>query len=211
MSNKSRTLPIIGSVVAGVAALALVALFLSPSSDEVGSSTNKGTSSPVETGAVTVTGEALPQTTTSGADPAIGRSGPALSGTGVAGEPVEVRPGAGPMLLVFGAHWCPHCQAEFPRLVEAYEEGLFPQDLEVVAVSTAVTKSQPNYPPSAWLAKIRWPYPVLVDSSTNTAAKAYGISGFPFSVLLDADGRVVARHSGEFSRDDLEAFLAQLR
>ena len=51
--------------------------------------------------------------------------------------------------------------------------------------------------------------PTLVDDAEATAANAYGLSGFPFAVAIDADGQVVARTSGEVGSEGLEQ-LAQL-
>jgi hypothetical protein len=36
----------------------------------------------------------------------------------------------------------------------------------------------------------------MADSGEKTAANAFGLSGFPFFVLLDADGKVAFRGSG---------------
>ena len=51
--------------------------------------------------------------------------------------------------------------------------------------------------PSAWLRKEKWPTEVLLDSEDYAAANAYGLSAFPFYVLVDGDGKVVERFSGE--------------
>ena len=54
-----------------------------------------------------------------------------------------------------------------------------------------------------------WTYPVIADGvdmarQTFIAADAYGLDGFPFMTLIDADGKVLARWSGESkSTDDL--------
>ena len=42
-----------------------------------------------------------------------------------------------------------------------------------------------------------WTWPILADSSSREAAEAYGVSGFPFFVIVGADGTVKARVSGE--------------
>lgn len=142
------------------------------------------------------------------ADPALGVKAPLLLGTSFDGTVVEVAPAAGQRrLLVFLAHWCPHCRREVPRLVEWNESGAKPANLTVTGVSTGVDRSLPNYPPSAWLERERWPFPVLVDDAANSAAVSYGVSGFPFLVLVDANGDVVARASGEKSLEELTAFV----
>ncbi|MCU0261833.1 MAG: TlpA family protein disulfide reductase [Ilumatobacteraceae bacterium] len=153
---------------------------------------------------VTVTGEALPELSDPESDPAVGVAAPMVEGASFDGTPVTIG-GASerPTLLVFVAHWCPHCQSEIPRLVELQADGRLPADLDVVAVSTATAPDRPNYPPSEWLEREAWPWPALADSETFDAGFAYGLSGFPFVTMLDADGNVVARWSGESDADTL--------
>jgi thiol-disulfide isomerase/thioredoxin len=65
-------------------------------------------------------------------------------------------------VVVFVAHWCPHCQAEVPRIVALAKAGKV--SVPIVGVATGTDASAPNYPPSAWLQREGWPYPVLVDT-----------------------------------------------
>ena len=67
-----------------------------------------------------------------------------------------------------------------------------PEDLQVVGVSTAVAPDAPNYPPGEWLADMGWTWPVIADDDELTAADAYGVTGFPYIVFIDADGNVTA-------------------
>ena len=53
-----------------------------------------------------------------------------------------------------------------------------------------------------------WPWPVLVDDERSTAANAYGVSGFPFFALYDADGELVLRTSGELDTDELGPMIS---
>ncbi|MGI8938357.1 MAG: TlpA family protein disulfide reductase [Iamia sp.] len=74
-------------------------------------------------GEVTAEGEPLAPYVADSADPAIGQVAPTLTGIDPAGDPVTIDPGAeGPMVIAFVAHWCPHCQAEVPRLVDLADE-----------------------------------------------------------------------------------------
>jgi thiol-disulfide isomerase/thioredoxin len=158
-----------------------------------------------QTQPVTVIGTPLPALPDSGSDPAVGLTGPTLEGKSFDGTAVTIKPGGGtPMLVLFAAHWCPHCQREIPLLAQWLKSGGAPKNLEIRLVSTAVSSQSDNYPPSTWLSKVAWPTPVMADDSNNTAANAYGLTGYPFFTLMDGSGKVVKRFSGEISVSDLE-------
>ena len=203
---------IIGVVVAVVVAF-VVAIVAGGSSDDDSSpdptpitSTTPG--GPGEVQPVDVSGTALVPLGDGASDPAVGQTAPALRGSSFDGSALEIAPGDGnDHLIVFLAHWCPHCNAEIPVLLEWQANGMVPADLSVVAVSTAVSSDRPNYPPSRWLNEKGWPWPALADSAEMTAASAYGVSGYPFMVIVGPDGAVKGRTSGEKGLDALDAWV----
>lgn len=164
-----------------------------------------------EVQAVTVIGDPLPVFAADGPDEAVGRKAPTLDGRGFSGSQVTTGPG-NPTLVVFLAHWCQHCQYEVPVLVRWGASNSFPDALDVVAVTTSTDQSAPNYPPSAWLAAEEWPplWPVLTDDAQGTAGNAFGLAGFPYLVLTDADGTVLWRHSGRITAEDLADTLSTI-
>ena len=192
----------IGAIIVGVIAVAAI-VSVTSSSDPASA---PGTTS--EFSDVTVTGDALPPHNSDATDTAIGMTAPVLTGKGFSGNLVTTTPGT-PTLLVFLAHWCPHCQVEVPLLVEWEKSGDMPLGVDVIGIATATDVALPNYPPSAWLAREDFPalWPVMADSQERTAGEAFGLSAYPFFVLLDASGKVVARTSGEVPMSDLTALL----
>ena len=104
------------------------------------------------------------------------------------GSKVTIGPTGKPQVVMFLAHWCPHCQAEVPRIVELAKDGAF-EGIDVAAVATGTNADAPNYPPSAWLEREQWPFPVMVDSPEFTAAQAYGLPSYPYFVFADARGQ----------------------
>jgi thiol-disulfide isomerase/thioredoxin len=166
-----------------------------------------------EVQAVTVSGEPLTPFPGNGADdPSVGATAPVIDGKSFDGTPESIGGAIGkPSLVVFVAHWCPHCQAEVPRLVEWRNDGTIPEDIDLVAVSTAVLQERGNYPPSAWLEQEGWPGRVMTDDADGTAAGYYGLPSFPYFVALDAEGRVVLRAQGELDQQDIEAVVSQLQ
>ncbi|MFT7503138.1 MAG: cytochrome c biogenesis protein CcmG/thiol:disulfide interchange protein DsbE, partial [Gammaproteobacteria bacterium] len=99
-------------------------------------------------------------------------------------------------MLVFLAHWCSHCNDEIPEIIKLRNKGLLPDNLNIIGVSTAVKPDRDNYPPSKWIVEKNWTWPMLADTADSEAIQMYGGSGFPFVVMLNADGTVNARKSG---------------
>lgn len=161
---------------------------------------------------VVVAGAALK---TSGAigtakDPAIGSAAPTLTGRGFDGKPVTVGGPGTPRVVLFVAHWCPHCQAEVPRIVKLAKQGKL-DGVEVDTVTTGTSPDAPNYPPSKWLAREKWPFTkVLNDDAKQRAMRAYGGPAYPYFVLLDAQGKVVGRASGELAPEVIASAAAKL-
>jgi thiol-disulfide isomerase/thioredoxin len=108
------------------------------------------------------------------------------------------------MMVVVLAHWCPHCNNEVPVLLEWEAQGGVPVDLQIVGISTAASADRPNFPPGEWLATNGWDWPVLADDAEQTAARAYGVTAYPFITFIDASGNVVARTTGEIPIADLQ-------
>jgi len=161
--------------------------------------------SPLEKGKVTILGDPIP------VDSEIGYLAPSFKAQlNTGSELVTIDPADGTVRLIgFFAHWCPHCQREVPRVSKWLEENGVPAEIEILAVSTAVREGTPNYPPSEWFIKERWPTDVFVDNQDNDLAAAYGLAGFPYWVLVDATGRVVHRSSGELTEEQF-GYLVEL-
>jgi thiol-disulfide isomerase/thioredoxin len=195
---------VVGAVLAIAAVVGIMAALDNGGSDE-------GSGSGIEqTRPVNIDGTALPAMPEdpTAADPGIGLAIPTVEGASFDGTPVRI--GAGePTLSVYLAHWCPHCQREVPVLVQWQASGDVPAGLDVIGIATSTTPDRPNYPPSTWLEGEQWPWPTLADSGQSEAAQAAGLTGFPYMVLSDADGKVVWRHSGEISAEELSAAIAQ--
>jgi cytochrome c biogenesis protein CcmG/thiol:disulfide interchange protein DsbE len=203
--NRQGSAPLSGWLVGGIiaaviAVAAVVAVTATAGGDEA------STDGIEQTRPVTITGDALPAFDDTRPDDAVGLDAPVLSGASFDGTPVAVEPGA-PTLVVFLAHWCPHCQREVPVLTEWADNGGVPDGVRVVAVATSTGSDRPNYPPSEWLEREGFPFPVLADSSTFEAATAYGLTSYPYFVVVGSDGRVVARASGEIAPEALSTLL----
>ena len=139
-------------------------------------------------------------------DPAVGMAAPLLAGVDFAGQPVEIDVAdRRPKVILFLAHWCSHCQAEVPVLQEYQDSVGFPASFDLYSVATAYSSTRPNWPPSVWLQREGWTFPVIVDDGESSAFAAYGQGGFPYYVFLRGDGTVAFRFSGELGAEALIA------
>lgn len=167
-----------------------------------------------QTAPVEVTGAPapLPPLPDTGDDPAVGQTIPTVTGSTFEGEELVIGPEDGTAkVIIFAAHWCPHCQRELPILADHLEESPMPDDVDLVTVSTGVQDQPGNYPPSAWLEKIGWTAPVLADSDANETSAAFGLTGYPYFVAVDAEGKVVQRASGEIGTEQFDAMVEAAR
>jgi thiol-disulfide isomerase/thioredoxin len=194
--------------VVGIVVLALVAVVLSMAAGGDDDDTTASTAS--ETRDVEVVGDDLPKLENPANDPVVGVAAPILKGETYEGDEITI-PGDGPAVVVFLAHWCPHCQREVPVLVDYFGENGMPEDVDVFGVATSIDPASPNHPPSEWLERESWEIPTLYDSEDDAAARAYGLSAYPYFVVIDADGNVVTRTSGELDPPQLEALLDAAR
>jgi peroxiredoxin len=97
-----------------------------------------------------------------------------------------------PVLLFFGATWCPSCRSEIPAYKNIHET-YSKRGLIVIYIN--ITE------PAAKVAKFvkahALPYKVLLDEE-GSVAESYGIVGVPTMILIDKEGRIIqAGHSTE--------------
>ena len=203
--RRSKSVPVIPIVLVVVVIVLLTAFLIQARGGGIGAAEGEAF------GDVDVEGEALPQM---GEDPtqdaAVGSPAPAFSGTDHDGEPVEVEWDGTPRLLLFLAHWCPACQAEVPWVQDAADEGVIPDEVELVSITTWTDSSRQNYPPQAWLDDEGWTLPNLADDSDFTVADAYGMTATPFWVMVDGDGTVLGRIPGGIGEEQFPSLLDEL-
>ena len=216
---KNRTVMIVIGVVVLVLGLAGAAALLAGGDDE----SSGGVLAPGETTRPTygddvqenrpveVTGDPLPSLDSVGeTDTAVGMPTPVIDGATFDGNAMTVGGATdGPTMYVFLAHWCPHCNDEIPELVELNNRDGIPDGMNVVAISTAVDETAPNYPPSEWIVDKEWPaeWPVMADSAESLGFVVSGGSGFPYLMIVDADGTVLDRSSGTKSAEELATWI----
>lgn len=198
-ARKSRRLFIAG--VGTLIAVSAIAIALSPSPTADGDPGR-------ETASVSITGTALPPLSES--DEAIGMTIPEIYGSSFGGGDISIERNGIPKMILFVAHWCPHCQKEVPIIQSWLETEGVPHGIEFISVATATDPGQGNYPPSAWLEKEGWTVPVIVDDEESSAGESFGVNAYPYFVFVNGDGTVRHRASGELTIEHIKEFLSGL-
>lgn len=92
-----------------------------------------------------------------------------------------------PILLIFGASWCPQCEDDLPKLLDRY--GSWKTKLKMIYISIDTDKEVFNRKHQ------NMPWEVFCDyKGWNTqAAKDYHITGTPSYYLLDSERKILAR------------------
>lgn len=175
--------------------------------DTAGEGSESGSGELLATAGISVTGDDLAPIGDGGDDPAVGTPAPTLEGVDPTGQGTAVEYDE-PTLLAFLAHWCPHCQAELPQLVALADEGAL-DGMDAVVVLTGTDETAPNYPPAPWLEREGWSGRVILDDEGQSAAQAFGLTSYPYLVLVDGDGEVIARNAGELGLEGLRELVAQ--
>ena len=119
----------------------------------------------------------------------IGAIAPDFTLQSVNGDEVTLSSFKGKYLLVdFWASWCKPCREENPNVVNAYAE-FAAKGFEVLSVSL-------DRDPEAWKKAIQddglvWTQ--VIDGEGNTA-NTYGVTSIPFTILLDKEGKIIAKN-----------------
>jgi peroxiredoxin len=90
-----------------------------------------------------------------------------------------------PVVIFFGATWCPSCRAEIPAYKAIYEK-YARRGLEVIYIDI----NEPAEKVARFTKSYSFPYLVLLDRD-GSVANDYNIIGVPTLVLIDKEGNII--------------------
>lgn len=158
-------------------------------------------------GETTISGDALPEYAgENDINISVGLQAPSFSGPDQNSEIISLEKNGKSKILLFLAHWCPHCQAEVPVVQEYIDTFGLPADVEVIGILTSIDRSRDNYPPHDWLVKEGWSETQIYDLDREIGT-AYGLNAFPYWVTLDKDLKVVNRVTGKLTPDQITVLI----
>ncbi len=123
---------------------------------------------------------------------AVGAEAPLFAGPNPEGEEISLESLRGKVVLIdFWASWCGPCRRENPNVVKLYN-AYKDKGFEILAVSLDRTKDR-------WVKaiaddKLTWLHISDLKGWKSEYARQYGVSSIPQTVLLDREGKIMARN-----------------
>jgi len=96
------------------------------------------------------------------------------------------------VVLNFWATWCAPCKREMPSLDRL--QVMF-EDRPVTVIGLAVDRAEPDKL-RAWLDDVGVEHITILRDPELTSQGAFKLRGLPVTIVIDAEGREVARHEG---------------
>ena len=98
-----------------------------------------------------------------------------------------------PIVIDFFATWCKPCNRELDAIAEVYEDWQQETGVKVIAVS--IDQAQNINKVKPLVSNHGWEYEVLLDPNSEFL-RAVGGQMIPYTLIVDAKGKVVYKHSG---------------
>lgn len=111
------------------------------------------------------------------------------------------------VVLNFWGSWCPPCRVETPDFDQAYKT-VKAEGVEFVGVAVKDRKPAAE----AFLTDKKISYPSLWDPAGKVTLRFRDlrVNGFPYSIVIDKQGRVAAVYTSTLLREDIEPVAKQL-
>ena len=122
----------------------------------------------------------------------VGQFAPEISLPSPEGKEIALSSLKGKLVLIdFWASWCGPCRKEMPNVIKIYSK-FKNKGFEIYGVSLDQDKEK-------WMEAItkdgiNWPQVSDLKYWDNVAARIYNVQGIPYTVLIDKDGKIIAKN-----------------
>lgn len=122
----------------------------------------------------------------------VGQFAPEISLPSPDGKEIALSSLKGKLVLIdFWASWCGPCRKEMPNVIKIYSK-FKNKGFEIYGVSLDQDKEK-------WMEAItkdgiNWPQVSDLKYWDNVAARIYNVQGIPYTVLIDKDGKIIAKN-----------------
>jgi thiol-disulfide isomerase/thioredoxin len=131
----------------------------------------------------------------------IGAKAPDIRLPGVSGDTVSLYPLKGELIIIdFWASWCGPCRRENPHKVSVYNEY---KDKGLAIYSVSLDNNEANWKNAINSDNLSWPDHVSeLKGWQSVTSRLFGVSSIPANVILDADGKILAKNLRGQQLDD---------
>lgn len=145
------------------------------------------------------------ETPTQPAEDLVGKEAPSFELPAVDGKILSLASLRGKYVLVdFWASWCKPCRMENPNVVAAYQRF---KDKNFTVLGVSLDKDKDNWVKAIKDDRLDWPHVSDLKQWGSIVVPLYQIDGIPFNVLIDPNGKIIAKG---LRGEELQSRLAEL-